>query len=134
MKKVPLFFSLAVALTASFFLSKVSEKNTLLLIAALGYHFVVAGYISLVAFHSDHQAHIIKPAKFNDYMLGVFLLLVLCISFGGYLGNSKDYITFFASIYGLLAGTLVGGIIAYKLAGKKITNWILFKFKSKFLF
>lgn len=129
-----MFFLLAVVLTASFFLSKVSEKNTLLLIAALGYHFVVAGYISLVAFHSDHQRHIIKPAKFNDCVLGVFLLLIVCISFGAYLGNSKDYITFFASIYGLLAGTLVGGIVAYKLADKKIENWFIIKFKTRFQF
>lgn len=129
-----MFFLLVVLLTASFFLSKVPESRISLLITALCYHFVVAGYLSIVAFHSDHQTHIIKPAKFNDCIVGVFVLFTISIFLGSYLGASKDYIPFFASIYGLLAGILVGGIVAYKLADKKIENWLLIKFKTRFLF
>ncbi len=129
-----MFFTLAVVLTASFFLSKVKESNTLLLVTAFVYHFVVAGYLSIVAHHSDLQSHIIKPAKFNDCIVGVFALFAISIFLGGYFGTSADYIPFFISVFGLLIGILVGGITAHKLEGKKIENWFLIKFKTRFLF
>lgn len=128
------FFALAVVLTASFFLSKVSESKISLLVIAFAFQFVVASYLSLVVHQTDLQPYIVKPVKFNDWIVGVFALFAISIFLGGYFGTSADFIPFFASAFGLLAGILVGGIIAHKLEGKKITNWILFKFESKFIF
>lgn len=129
-----MFFSLAVLLTASFFLSKVPETKISLLVIAFVYHFVVTSYLSMVALHSDLQSHIIKPAKFNDCIVGVFACFAITIILGAYFGTSVDYIPFFASTFGLLAGILVGGIIAHKLEDKKIENWLFIKFKTRFLF
>ncbi len=112
MKKVQ-FFTFVVALTASFFLSKVSESKISLLITAFAFQFIVAGYLSLVVHQTDLQPRIIKSAKFNDRIVGVFACFAISIILGACFGASADYIPFFASAY----------LLASLWAGLLLTNW-----------